>query len=79
MSYLASAEFSTKMAHAGKSEIFMLPQDTVKQILMTSAILLTAAVFSIIIAVNTGSFLLGAILFPLGLCTFYLMGFGFYW
>jgi hypothetical protein len=46
---------------------------------MTSAFLLLAAVFSITIAVNTGSFLLGAILFPLGLCTLYLMVFGFYW
>jgi hypothetical protein len=79
MSYLAPAEFSTKMVHVGKSKIFMLPRDTVIRTLMTSAFLLLAAVFSITIAVNTGSFLLGAILFPLGLCTLYLMGFGFYW
>jgi hypothetical protein len=79
MSYLAPTEFSAKMVHVGKSKIFMLPQDTVKRTLTTSAILLLAAVLSISIAVNTGSILLGAILFPLGLCTFYLMGFGFYW
>jgi formate/nitrite transporter FocA (FNT family) len=79
MSYLAPAEFSTKMVHVGKSKIFMLPRDTVIRTLMTCAIVLLAAVFAISISVSTGSFLLGAVLFPVGLCTLYLMGFGFYW
>ena len=34
-----------------------------------------AAVFAITIAVKTGMFLLGAILFPVGFCMLYLMGF----
>ncbi len=75
MSYLAPAEFATKMVDAGESKIFMSTRDTVIRAFMAGAILALAAVFAITIAVNTGSFLLGAILFPVGFCMLYLMGF----
>ncbi|WP_017443731.1 formate/nitrite transporter family protein [Gayadomonas joobiniege] len=75
MSYLAPAEFATKMVDAGESKIFMSTKDTLIRAFMAGAILALAAVFAVTIAVQTGSFLLGAILFPVGFCMLYLMGF----
>ena len=75
MSYLAPAEFATKMVDAGESKIFMSTRDTLIRAFMAGAILALAAVFAITVAVNTGNFLLGAILFPIGFCMLYLMGF----
>lgn len=75
MSYLAPSEFAHKMVDAGESKIFMSTRDTLIRAFMAGAILALAAVFAITIAVQTGSFLLGAILFPVGFCMLYLMGF----
>ncbi|MEP5758196.1 MAG: formate/nitrite transporter family protein, partial [Litoreibacter sp.] len=38
-------------------------------------ILALAAAFAVTVAVNTGNFLIGALLFPVGFCTLYLLGF----
>lgn len=75
MSYLAPSEFATKMVDAGESKIFMATRDTLIRAFMAGAILALAAVFAVTIAVQTGNFLLGAILFPVGFCMLYLMGF----
>lgn len=75
MSYLAPSEFSTKMVDAGESKVFMSTRDTLIRAFMAGAILALAAVFAITIAVQTNNFLLGAILFPVGFCMLYLMGF----
>ncbi len=75
MSYLAPAEFVTKMVDAGESKIYMSSRDTVIRGYMAGAILALAAVFAVSIAVATGSHLLGSILFPVGFCMLYLMGF----
>ncbi|GFS22348.1 formate/nitrite transporter [Elysia marginata] len=75
MSYLAPAEFVTKMVDAGESKVFMSTRDTLIRGYMAGAILALAAVFAITVAVKTGSFLLGAVLFPVGFCMLYLMGF----
>lgn len=75
MSYLAPSEFVTKMVDAGESKVFMSTRDTLIRAFMAGAILALAAVFAITIAVQTGNFLLGAILFPIGFCMLYLMGF----
>lgn len=75
MSYLAPAEFATKMVDAGEAKVFMSTRDTLIRAYMAGAILALAAVFAITIAVQTGVFLLGAILFPVGFCMLYLMGF----
>ncbi|GAB2708259.1 formate/nitrite transporter family protein [Aliiglaciecola sp. 3_MG-2023] len=75
MAYLLPAEFVTKMVDAGESKIFMSTRDTLIRGYMAGAILALAAVFAITIAVQTGMFLLGAILFPVGFCMLYLMGF----
>ncbi|MCG7598466.1 formate/nitrite transporter family protein [Halomonas sp. McH1-25] len=75
MSYLAPAEFVTKMVDAGESKIFMAPRDTMIRAYMAGAILALAAVFAVAVTVQTGSPLLGAVLFPVGFCMLYLMGF----
>ncbi|WP_438462199.1 formate/nitrite transporter family protein [Marinomonas sp. PE14-40] len=75
MSYLAPSEFTKKMVDAGESKVLMSTRDTIIRAFMAGAILALAAIFAISIAVQTGQFLLGALLFPVGFCMLYLMGF----
>ncbi|WP_339490096.1 formate/nitrite transporter family protein [Pseudomonas sp. EL_65y_Pfl2_R95] len=75
MSYLMPSEFVTKMVDAGESKVFMSTRDTLIRAFMAGAILALAAAFAITIAVQTGSPLLGAVLFPVGFSMLYLMGF----
>ena len=75
MSYIMPAEFVTKMVDAGESKIHMSTRDTLIRAYMAGAILALAAVFAITITVQTGSALIGAVLFPVGFCMLYLMGF----
>lgn len=66
MSYLLPSEFVTKMIDAGESKVHMATRDTLIRAFMAGAILALAAVFAVTIAVQTGSPLLGAVLFPSG-------------
>ena len=75
MAYLAPSEFVTKMVDAGESKIFMSTRDTLIRSYMAGAILSLAAVFAVTASVMTGSALVGAILFPVGFCMLYLLGF----
>src|SRR5215210_7216682 len=75
MAYLAPSEFVTKMVDAGESKIYMAPRDTLIRAYMAGAILALAAVFAVTIPVQTGQPLLGAVLFPVGFCMLYLLGF----
>jgi formate/nitrite transporter len=75
MAYLAPAEFVTKMVDAGESKIYMSTRDTLIRAYMAGAILALAAVFAVTINVQTGQPLLGAVLFPVGFCMLYLLGF----
>lgn len=75
MSYIEPAQFATKMVDAGEAKIFMSTKDTLIRAYMAGAILALAAAFAVTITVNTGSFLVGALLFPVGFCTLYLLGF----
>jgi formate/nitrite transporter len=75
MAYLLPSEFVTKMVDAGESKIFMSTRDTLIRAFMAGALLSLAAVFAISITVQTNSPLLGAILFPVGFCMLYLLGF----
>jgi formate/nitrite transporter len=75
MAYILPAEFAKKMVDAGESKIFMSTRDTLIRAFMAGAILSLAAVFAITISVQTGSPLLGAVLFPVGFCMLYLLGF----
>ncbi|MBP0618063.1 formate/nitrite transporter family protein [Jiella mangrovi] len=75
MSYLAPKEFVTKMVDAGEAKIFMSTKDTLIRSYMAGAILALAAAFAVTITVNTGNPLVGALLFPVGFCMLYLLGF----
>jgi formate transporter len=75
MSYLVPSEFVTKMVDSGESKIFMSTRDTLIRAFMAGAILALAAVFAVTVTVQTGSPLLGAVLFPVGFIMLYLMGF----
>ena len=75
MSYLTPSEFVTKMVDDGESKIFMSTRDTVIRAYMAGAILALAAVFAVAMSVQTGSPLIGAILFPVGFSMLYLLGF----
>ena len=75
MAYLVPSEFVTKMVDAGESKIFMSTRDTVIRAYMAGAILALAAWFAVTINVQTGQPLAGAILFPVGFCMLYLLGF----
>ncbi len=75
MSYVAPQEFATKMIDAGESKVFMSTKDTLIRAYMAGAILALAAAFAVTVTVNTGNPLIGALLFPVGFCMLYLMGF----
>ena len=75
MAYLAPTEFVTKMIDAGESKVFMSNRDTLIRAYMAGAILTLAACFAVTINVQTGQPLLGAVLFPVGFCLLYLLGF----
>jgi formate transporter len=75
MSYLAPTEFVTKMVDAGEAKIFMSTRDTVLRAFMAGALLALGAVFAVTVTQQTGTPLLGAILFPVGFCMLYLLGF----
>lgn len=75
MAYLAPAEFVTKMVDAGESKLLMSTRDTLIRAYMAGAILALAAAFAVTVAVNTGSHLVGSLLFPVGFCLLYLLGF----
>lgn len=75
MSYLLPSEFATKMVDAGESKIYMATRDALIRAFMAGAILAIAAVFAVTVSVQTGYPIIGAILFPVGFCILYLMGF----
>ena len=75
MSYLVPSEFVSKMVDAGESKVFMSTRDTIIRAYMAGAILALAAWFAVTINVNTGQPIVGALLFPVGFCMLYLLGF----
>src|SRR5262245_26315381 len=75
MAYLAPSEFVTKMVDAGESKIFMSTRDTVVRAYMAGALLSLAAAFAVMVTVQTGYPIIGAMLFPVGFCMLYLLGF----
>lgn len=75
MSYVNPAQFVTKMIDAGEAKAFMSTRDTVIRAYMAGAILALAAAFAVTVTVQTGNALVGALLFPVGFCLLYLLGF----
>ncbi|MDX3925729.1 MAG: formate/nitrite transporter family protein [Shinella sp.] len=75
MSYVQPTEFVSKMIDTGEAKIFMSTRDTLIRAFMAGAILALSAAFAVTVTVQTGNPLLGAVLFPVGFCLLYLMGF----
>lgn len=75
MSYVSPAEFVGKMIDAGESKAMMSTRDTLIRAFMAGAILAIAAAFAVTVTVQTGNALAGAVLFPVGFCLLYLLGF----
>ena len=75
MSYVPPADFAKKMIDAGEAKVFMSARDTLIRAYMAGAILALSAAFAVTVTVNTGEPLLGALLFPVGFCMLYLLGF----
>jgi formate/nitrite transporter len=75
MSYVAPSELAAKIVDAGQSKILMSTKDTLLRSYMAGAILALAAAFAVTITVETGQPLVGALLFPVGFCILYLLGF----
>lgn len=75
MTYVKPAELITAMVDAGESKIFMSTRDTLIRAYMAGAILALAAVFAVTMTVQTGHAIIGALLFPVGFCMLYLLGY----
>jgi formate transporter len=75
MSYLAPSEFVSKMVDAGESKLLMSTKDTLIRAYMAGAILALAAWFAVMVTVQTGYPIIGALLFPVGFSMLYLLGF----
>ena len=75
MAYLIPSELVTKMVDAGEAKIFMSTRDTAIRAYTAGALLAMAAVFAVTVTVQTGYPIIGAILFPVGFCMLYLLGF----
>ena len=75
MSYVTPSDFAKKMIDAGEAKVFMSTKDTLIRAYMAGAILALAAAFAVTVTVNTGNPLIGALLFPVGFCMLYLLGF----
>ena len=75
MAYLAPADFVKKAIDAGEAKIFMATRDTFIRAYMAGAILGLAAAFAVTVTQSTGQPIVGAILFPVGFCMLYLLGY----
>ena len=75
MSYVPPKELTARAIDAGASKAHMSTRDTLIRSYMAGAILGLAAAFAVTITVKTGEPLIGAVLFPVGFCMLYLLGF----
>ncbi len=75
MAYLAPAEFVTKAIDAGEGKVFMATKDSFIRAYMAGAILALAAAFAVTVTAATGQPIVGAMLFPVGFCMLYLLGY----
>ncbi|AHH19821.1 putative formate transporter [Nocardia nova SH22a] len=75
MTYVKPPELAQSLIEAGESKIFMSTRDTLIRAYMASAMLTLGAAFAVKVTVDTGQALVGAILFPVGFCLLYLLGY----
>ncbi|MGU9962632.1 MAG: formate/nitrite transporter family protein [Candidatus Halichondribacter symbioticus] len=75
MPYVPPTILVDKMIDAGEQKIRLSVKDTIIRAYMAGAILSLAAAFAITVTVQTGIPIVGAILFPVGFCMLYLLGY----
>jgi len=75
MTYTKPPELAIELIDAGESKVHMSTRDTLIRAYMGGATLTLAAAFAVKMAVDTGIPLVGAILFPIGFCLLYLLGY----
>jgi formate transporter len=75
MSYVKPSDLVTSLVDAGEAKIFMSTRDTLLRAYMAGALLTLAAAFAVSMTVQTGSALIGALLFPVGFIMLYLLGY----
>src|SRR3569623_552300 len=75
MANIVPSEIDTKMVDASESKSFLATRDILISAFMAGAILARAAAFAVTINVQSGQPIIGAILFPVGFCMLYLLGF----
>ena len=75
MAYIPPAEFVRKAVDAGEAKVFMATKDTLIRGYMAGAILALAAAFAVTVTQSTGQPIVGAVLFPVGFCMLYLLGY----
>ena len=75
MSYVMPADFVRKAIDSGEAKVFMATKDAFVRAFMAGAILALAAAFAVTINQTTGQPLVGALLFPVGFCMLYLLGY----
>ena len=75
MTYVKPSDVVTRMIDAGQSKVLMSTRDTLVRAFMGGAILALSAAFAVTVSVRTENPLAGAILFPVGFCMLYLLGY----
>lgn len=75
MTYVKPPDLALALIEAGESKTFMSTRDTLIRAYMAGALLTLAAAFAIKMGVDTGVPLVGAVLFPIGFCLLYLLGY----
>jgi formate/nitrite transporter len=75
MSYVTPKDLVGRMVDAAESKMHMSTRDTLVRAYMAAALLTMGAAFAVTITVQTGQPLIGALLFPVGFCLLYLLGF----
>jgi len=74
MSYLKPQKFVKNIIDSGESKVALSTKNTLISAYIAGAILALAAAFAISVSVNTGSTLMGAVLFPVGFIMLNLLG-----
>ncbi|WP_019135467.1 formate/nitrite transporter family protein [Cellulomonas massiliensis] len=75
MTYVKPSDVVTRMIDAGQSKVLLSTRDTLVRAFMGGAILALSAAFAVTVSVRTENPLAGAILFPVGFCMLYLLGY----
>lgn len=75
MSYVNPTDLVKNMIDAGEAKILMSTRDTLIRAFMAGAILALSAAFAVTVTAQTNEPLAGALLFPVGFCILYLLGF----